>query len=54
VISAGEDSELVLRDLVNESVFLTYSTRPATLEFMLERFRLPNSPERISVSFLLD
>jgi hypothetical protein len=50
--SAGQDSDFLLLYLVYESVFLIYSARPATLQFVLERLRLADPSERIPVNFL--
>ena len=46
VISKLGQEERVVRDLVNDSVFIVYSPRPVTRQAMFQRFRLSDSFER--------
>ena len=43
VVTARKDSDLVLQDLVDEAVLLVDSAGPAAAEFVLQRFRLPET-----------
>jgi hypothetical protein len=48
MIPASKNPDLVFGDLIDKAVFSIYSTRPATFEFVLERFWFANSFERIT------
>jgi hypothetical protein len=48
VVSARQDPDRVAQYLINQPVFLSDPTRPATGEVVPERFRLAESRERMS------
>jgi len=48
MIPASKNPDLVFGDLIDKAVLSIYSTRPATFEFVLERFWFANSFERIT------
>jgi hypothetical protein len=49
MIPAGENPDLVRRNLVDEAVLLIYASRPAAGQNALERFGLPDTFERVSL-----
>ena len=49
MIAAGKDSDFVIEDLINNSMFLVDSSRPAALQFMFERLRFADSFEGITL-----
>src|SRR3989454_2416137 len=50
MIPASENPNLTLGDFIYKSVFSIDSTRPTTFEFVLERFGLADSSERIALN----
>jgi hypothetical protein len=52
VVATGENSDLVGLNLINYSMFLLNSTRPAALQFVPKRFRLSESSEGVPLNVL--
>ena len=52
--SASENSDLILCDLIDEPVFLIYSTRPTTFQYMLQRFGLADSSKGIALNIFYE
>ena len=51
-MTAGEDSDLVCEDLIDEAVLPVYAPRPTAGEVSFERLGLPNAFERIALNGL--
>src|SRR5262245_9162951 len=49
VVTAGEDANVGLGDLVHQAVLLVDASGPATREFVLEGLRLADAAERIGL-----
>lgn len=49
MITAGENSNSVWQNLVNQSVFLVNTARPTSREFVFEGFGLPESRKRVAL-----
>jgi len=52
MISASENPDLIFGNLINEPMFLIYSARPATFEFMFEGLWFANPLDWIVHYFL--
>jgi hypothetical protein len=52
MVPASQDPNSVFPNLINESVFLVYSTRPTALHFMLEQLGFADSCKRIALDVL--
>lgn len=49
MVPASENPDLLLSDLIDKPMFLIYSPRPTTLEFVFEWLRLADSFERVTL-----
>ena len=53
MVTAGDDSQLVLGDLVYETMLLVDASRPQALELVLKGFGLADTFERFSLNVLV-